>query len=151
MSYYVGIVRSDVRLKRAMDRLHLLYTETEELYNTSTLSPQLCELRNLITNGYLVTRSAGMSKERAGDCIIPQIIRQTSFSGRYTVVLRIIKWWPVVHYCTERNFRILRIDLHSSRPSIQMTCVSAISTEFFGASGSWPRCWSRPEQPAISS
>lgn len=66
MSYYVGIVRSNVRLKRAMDRLHLLYTETEELYNTSTLSPQLCELRNLITNGYLVTRSAGMRRESRG-------------------------------------------------------------------------------------
>ena len=34
MSSYVGIVRSNVRLKRAMDRLHLLYTETEDLYNT---------------------------------------------------------------------------------------------------------------------
>lgn len=66
MSYYVGIVRSNVRLKRAMDRLHLLYAETEDLYNSTTLSPQLCELRNLITNGYLVTRSAGMRKESRG-------------------------------------------------------------------------------------
>ncbi|MCC6816160.1 MAG: L-aspartate oxidase [Saprospiraceae bacterium] len=66
MSYYVGIVRSNVRLKRAMDRLHLLYTETESLYHTTTLSPQLCELRNLITNGYLVTRSAEMRRESRG-------------------------------------------------------------------------------------
>ncbi len=66
MSYYVGIVRSNVRLKRAMDRLHLLYTETEALYHSTTLSPQLCELRNLITNGYLVTRSAEMRKESRG-------------------------------------------------------------------------------------
>ncbi len=66
MSSYVGIVRSNVRLKRAMDRLHLLYTETEDLYNTSVLSPQLCELRNLISIGYLVTRSASLRKESRG-------------------------------------------------------------------------------------
>lgn len=66
MSSYVGIVRSNVRLKRAMDRLWLLYRETEDLYNTTTLSPQLCELRNLITIGYLVTRSAQMRRESRG-------------------------------------------------------------------------------------
>ncbi len=66
MSYYVGIVRSNVRLKRASDRLFLLYRETEELYAQTTLSPQLCELRNLITIAYLVTRSASMRKESRG-------------------------------------------------------------------------------------
>ncbi len=66
MSSYVGIVRSNVRLKRAMDRLHLLYNETEDLYNTSVLSPQLCELRNLISIGYLITRSAALRKESRG-------------------------------------------------------------------------------------
>ena len=66
MSNYVGIVRSNVRLKRAMDRLWLLYSETEDLYHSTILSPQLCELRNLITIGYLVTRSAQMRKESRG-------------------------------------------------------------------------------------
>ena len=66
MSSYVGIVRSNVRLKRAMDRLHLLYNETEDLYNTSVLSPQLCELRNFISIGYLITRSASLRKESRG-------------------------------------------------------------------------------------
>lgn len=66
MSYYVGIVRTDVRLKRAMDRLHLLYEETEMLYNSTVLSPQLCELRNLISIGYLVTKGAQMRKESRG-------------------------------------------------------------------------------------
>jgi len=66
MSSYVGIVRSNVRLKRAMDRLHILYHETEDLYNTTVLSPQLCELRNLISIGYLVTRSASLRKESRG-------------------------------------------------------------------------------------
>lgn len=66
MSSYVGIVRSNVRLKRAMDRMWLLYQETEALYHSTQLSPQLCELRNLITIGYLVTRSAQMRKESRG-------------------------------------------------------------------------------------
>jgi L-aspartate oxidase len=66
MTSYVGIVRSNVRLRRAMDRLHLLYRETEELYHQTILSPQLCELRNLITIAYLVTRSASMRRESRG-------------------------------------------------------------------------------------
>jgi L-aspartate oxidase len=66
MSSYVGIVRSNVRLRRALDRLWLLYQETETLYNSTTLSPQLCELRNLITIAYLVTRSASMRHESRG-------------------------------------------------------------------------------------
>jgi len=66
MSYYVGIVRTDVRLKRALDRLYLLYEETERLYSETKISPQLCELRNLITIAYLVTRGASMRKESRG-------------------------------------------------------------------------------------
>lgn len=66
MSSYVGIVRSNVRLRRALDRLWLLYSETEDLYHTTTLSPQLCELRNLITIAYLVSRSASMRHESRG-------------------------------------------------------------------------------------
>jgi L-aspartate oxidase len=66
MSSYVGIVRTDVRLKRALDRLHLLYTETESLYLNTIISPQLCELRNLITIAYLITKAAQMRKESRG-------------------------------------------------------------------------------------
>lgn len=66
MSSYVGIVRTNVRLKRAMDRMWLLYNETEGIYNSTVLSPQLCELRNLITIGYLITRSASMRRESRG-------------------------------------------------------------------------------------
>ena len=66
MGSYVGIVRNNVRLKRALDRLHLLYTEIEDLYNNTTISPQLCELRNLVAIAYLITRSASMRKESRG-------------------------------------------------------------------------------------
>lgn len=66
MSDYVGIVRNDIRLQRAMTRIDLIHAETEELYRSTTLSPQLCELRNLITIGYLVVRSAQFRKESRG-------------------------------------------------------------------------------------
>lgn len=66
MSDYVGIVRSNVRLERAMKRLDLLHAETEQLYKTTTLSPQLCELRNLITVAYLIVKSAQFRKESRG-------------------------------------------------------------------------------------
>lgn len=66
MSSYVGIVRNNIRSTRALDRLNILYKETEDLYNKTVLSPQLCELRNLITIAYLITRSANMRKESRG-------------------------------------------------------------------------------------
>jgi L-aspartate oxidase len=66
MSDYVGIVRNNVRLQRAMRRLDLLWEETEQLYENSTLSPQLLELRNMITVGYLIVKGAGFRKESRG-------------------------------------------------------------------------------------
>ncbi len=66
MSNYVGIVRSDLRLKRALDRLGIIYKETESLYNKSKVSVQICELRNLINIGYLVIKMAQNRKESIG-------------------------------------------------------------------------------------
>jgi L-aspartate oxidase len=66
MSSYVGIVRNNVRLERAMRRIDLLHEETETLYRASSLSPQMCELRNLITIGYLIVKSASFRKESRG-------------------------------------------------------------------------------------
>jgi L-aspartate oxidase len=66
MSDYVGIVRNDIRLQRAMRRIDLLWEETEELYKNTTLSPQLLELRNMITVGYLIIKGAAFRKESRG-------------------------------------------------------------------------------------
>jgi L-aspartate oxidase len=66
MSDYVGIVRSNERLARANRRIDLLWEETEDLYNNTTLSPQLCELRNLITVAYLIIKGASFRKESRG-------------------------------------------------------------------------------------
>ncbi len=66
MSDYVGIVRNDIRLQRASRRLDLLWEETEQLYQSSSLSPQLLELRNMITVGYLIVKGASFRKESRG-------------------------------------------------------------------------------------
>lgn len=66
MSDYVGIVRTNTRLQRAMKRLDLLHEEIESLYETTAVSPQLCEVRNLITTGYLVVKGAQFRKESRG-------------------------------------------------------------------------------------
>jgi L-aspartate oxidase len=66
MTDYVGIVRTDVRLQRAIRRLDLLYEETEALYQKTEVSPQLCELRNMITVSYLVVKGAQFRRESRG-------------------------------------------------------------------------------------
>lgn len=66
MSNYVGVVRSNLRLKRAFDRLKILYEETEDLYEKSVLIPSLCELRNMINVGYLIIKMAMARKESRG-------------------------------------------------------------------------------------
>ena len=66
MSNYVGIVRSDLRLKRAWTRLDFIYEETESLFKRSVASREICELRNMINVGYLITRQAIERKESRG-------------------------------------------------------------------------------------
>ncbi|MBR3092171.1 MAG: L-aspartate oxidase [Bacteroidaceae bacterium] len=66
MSTYVGIVRSDLRLRRAWERLDLLYEETEDLFKRVKATKDICELRNMINVGYLITRQALERKESRG-------------------------------------------------------------------------------------
>jgi L-aspartate oxidase len=66
MSAYVGIVRSDIRLKRAFDRVKILYEETEALYKKTTVSVKLCEIRNLINVAYMIIKMAMQRKESVG-------------------------------------------------------------------------------------
>ena len=66
MSTYVGIVRSDLRLHRAWERLDLLYEETEALFKRVCPTKDICELRNMINVGYLITRQALERKESRG-------------------------------------------------------------------------------------
>jgi L-aspartate oxidase len=66
MSNYVGIVRTDLRLNRALSRLKLLFEETESLFDISILDPQLCELRNTINTAYIIIKMAINRKENRG-------------------------------------------------------------------------------------
>ena len=66
MEAYVGIVRSNTRLIRAWNRLDILYEETERLFKRCKASRELCELRNMINIGYLITRQAMERKESRG-------------------------------------------------------------------------------------
>jgi L-aspartate oxidase len=84
MSDYVGIVRNDIRLKRAMRRIDLLWEETEQLYETSSLSPQLLELRNMITVGYLVVKGASFRKESRG------LHYNTDYPGKSNLIQNIV-------------------------------------------------------------
>jgi L-aspartate oxidase len=66
MSSYVGIVRSNLRLQRAFDRLEIIYQETQALYKKSILTPKLCELRNLINVAYIIIKMAMRRHESRG-------------------------------------------------------------------------------------
>jgi len=66
MSNYVGIVRSNLRLERALERLEIIYRETENLFIHSTVSRDICELRNIVNVGYLVIKQAMERKESRG-------------------------------------------------------------------------------------
>ncbi len=66
MSNYVGIVRTDRRLKRAYDRLELIYLEHEELYKQSRITVPLCELRNMINVAYLIIKHARAQRQNKG-------------------------------------------------------------------------------------
>jgi L-aspartate oxidase len=66
MNTYIGIVRSNERMNRALQRMKVIYEESEDLFRHTTVSPQLAELRNLINVAYLIIRQSMEQKENRG-------------------------------------------------------------------------------------
>ena len=66
MRDYVGIVRSNDRLTKAITHLDLIYNEVEEFYKKSKITTNLCELRNMINVAHLIIGQSIVRKDNRG-------------------------------------------------------------------------------------
>ena len=72
---YVGIVRSNDRLIKAIIHLDLIYNEVEGLYKKSKVNTSLCELRNMINVAHLIVGQSLERKENKGGFFNIDIIK----------------------------------------------------------------------------
>ena len=82
MSNFVGIVRSDERLEKAMERVKIITKETKQLYSKSVLSPQLCELRNMTDIASLIIKQSIKRKKNNGGFYNIDLIKKAGKASR---------------------------------------------------------------------
>lgn len=82
---YVGIVRTDKRLARALHRIDLLTDEIADYYANFRVTNDLIELRNLVTTARLIVQSAQARKESRG-LHFSRDYPRTFVSGRETIL-----------------------------------------------------------------
>jgi L-aspartate oxidase len=63
---YVGIVRTNERLQKALGQIMEIRAQVEDMYASGKLSPSLIELRNIALAGELIIRSSLSRKESRG-------------------------------------------------------------------------------------
>jgi len=63
---YVGIIRTNLRLERARERINVINSEIEKYYKKTIVTEGLIELHNLAAVAYLIIRCAIMRKESRG-------------------------------------------------------------------------------------
>jgi len=85
---YVGIVRSNLRLKRALRRIKLIEKETEDFYRRTSITPPLLELRNIITNSKLIVESALKRHESRGLHYTTDYPEQNDRSWKHETILK---------------------------------------------------------------
>jgi L-aspartate oxidase len=89
---YVGIVRSNLRLERALRRIRFLEKETEEYYKRTKITPQLLELRNIVTTAKLIILSALKRKESRGlHYTTDYPYSNKNLEGKSTIIVKPIK------------------------------------------------------------
>lgn len=84
---YVGIVRTNKRLERALNRIRLLQDEIQDFYANFRVTNDLLELRNLVTTAELIVRSALLRHESRG-LHFSRDYPQTLPEARNTVLVR---------------------------------------------------------------
>ena len=66
MSSNVGIFKTTIGLVDAEEKLKVLYDKTLKLYKQKKLTPQLCELRNMVSVSHLLIRQSIEIKSNKG-------------------------------------------------------------------------------------
>ncbi len=66
MSNQVGIFKTTKGLKKAQQEIKKLYFDVVSIYNNNKLSPQLCELRNMVSVAYVMVNQSLAMKENRG-------------------------------------------------------------------------------------